>query len=437
MYAPESPESQPQYAVPDQHLIAVNDYPYHMQVIPTSRMFTIRKALQKYRTHAGPDAPVYDASQGDGGESLPGVPREILERANAMQLTTGTAYDAAAGTDRFRKTVAEKYWALASSTGWDSGNVVAAQGGRDALIKAYEAMISLGRGRVGDVLITSAVPWISYNWGPYAVGLNVLRAPGDANEAWAYTEDALIETVEFAKRTGRWAAGLILTSPDNPTGRTMTLEQQIALAIKALGLGIAFVLFDWMYHWVTSGRPHDINDVLHAFTPEERNRLMFLDGLTKSLGASNVRSAHLVASKDVCNFITSRASHGVVTSFYSQAVAIAAYEMGYAEACKSIVEPTNASREVMRRFIAERKLKAIMGDGYYGFIDVTEWIEKAGLADSDELGQKLGEEFGVAIVPGVFFSPAGKNWIRFSYALPPERTAAAVQRFYEGLQSLS
>ena len=95
------------------------------------------------------------------------------------------------------------------------------------------------------------------------------------------------------------------------------------------------MLFDWIYHWVTDGGHNDINVVLQAFSPEERERLIFLDGLTKSLGASNIRSAHLLAGKEVVKYIVSQASHGVIPSYFSQAVAIAAYEMGFENAAAS------------------------------------------------------------------------------------------------------
>jgi aspartate/methionine/tyrosine aminotransferase len=45
---------------------------------------------------------------------------------------------------------------------------------------------------------------------------------------------------------------LVVTSPDNPTGRTMPLDEQILLARTAFDLGYPFVLFDWIYHWVTT-----------------------------------------------------------------------------------------------------------------------------------------------------------------------------------------
>lgn len=426
---------QPQYAVADHELIPVVDYPQHTRPIPTSRMFVIKQALQTYLDKGG--TVTYDASQGDGGKSLPGVPPELLERANELQLAKGTGYGSPAGEPEYRASVADQYWGIESELGWGPANVVAGQGGRDILLKAFQAMIDRGYQRVGDVLITSAVPWISYNWGPYGVGLNVLRAAGDPDRAWQLDEDALDETLKVAASSGRKAAGMLITSPDNPTGRTMTLDEQIQLAKLALAKGVRYVLFDWIYHWISDDEPHNINDVLREFSPEERNQLMFLDGLTKSLGGSNIRNAHLVASEEVCKYITSRSSHGVIINFYSQAVAMAAYEQGFENVVQVINEPTKASREVLRRFIDKKGLQAIMGNGYYAFINVEKWVRAAGYADTIELGQRLAEDYGIAVVPGAFFSAAGKYWIRFSYAQRPDLTEGAVERFYEGLHGIA
>jgi aspartate aminotransferase len=426
----------PLFAVPESNRIPVNHYLADTLAIPPSRMFLIRESLAKYKAKAGENAPTFDASQGDGGASLPGVPVEILERANELQIEQGTAYNQPWGTVRFRKAAAENYWHLNAGSGWGQENIAFVQGGRDGLQKAYSAMVSLGNQQIGDALVVSRVPWISYNWGPYAVGLNVLLAPGQPEEGWRYTPDAIQECADYAGQVGRKVAGIVITSPDNPTGRTIPLEEQIDLARAALDSGYPFVLFDWIYHWVTDNGPSDINVVLQAFSPQERERLIFLDGLTKSLGASNVRSAHLLAGKQVIQHLTSQASHGVVPSFYAQAVAIAAYEMGFDKAATSIIEPTKQSRKVLRQALTEAGIRFIMGDGYYAFIDCTPYIEGGNLGDSDGLLLYLAENFGVAIVAGSYFSEAGANWIRFSYALPPERTAQAVQRLLEGLNSL-
>lgn len=426
----------PVYAVPDASLLPVSDHLRRMAPTPASRMFLINKGLQVFRENH-PQAETYDASQGDGGASLPGVPVEILERAAHMHAAHGTGYDMPYGTDAYRQAVAEQYWKLQPGLGFGPANVVATAGGRDALLKAYQAILQLGHGRQGDVLIVSRVPWISYTWGPYGVGANVLLAPGDAREGWAYSKQALAECIRFAARTGRRVAGLVITSPDNPTGNSLPAEKQAMLARAALEGGAAFVILDWMYHYVTDEQPMDLNAFLGMFEPPERQRLIFMDGITKSLGASNIRNCHLIAGEQVVRLVTARASHGVIPSFYSLAVAMAAYEMGYAEACRSIVEPTNASRLILQDYLQQVGMRHIMGKGYYAFIHVGEWLERRGWQDSEPLGKLLAEEYGLAVVPGVYFSPFASEWVRFSYATPPDRTLVAARRLKESLDSLA
>lgn len=425
----------PVFAVDEKNLIPVSDHLKQLVDIPPSRMFLINKSLKTYKDKF-PGSPIYDASQGDGGASLPGTPKYILERALQIQLEHGTAYDMPFGTEAYRKSVIEQYWKLESSSGWGPANVLGTAGGRDALVKAYQAMLALGHGRQGDLIMVSRVPWISYNWGPYGVGANVLWAPGDPAEGWAYSEDAIRASVKFAEAKGRKIAGLVITNPDNPTGLTIAVEKQVSLAKAALEAGVAFVLFDWMYHYVTDETPMELNSFLKFFTPEERKRLMFLDGITKSLGGSNIRNCHLIADEGVIKFITARGSHGVIPSFFSLAVAMAAYEMGFAEAAKTIIEPTNASRIALKELLLRNEFQHILGKGYYAFINVADYLKPKGWADTELLGGYLAENHGVAVVPGAFFSPFGGEWIRFSYATPAERTAGAFKRLIEGLSSL-
>jgi aspartate aminotransferase len=427
------PNHEPDYAVPEANLVPVSA---HLGLqIPPSRMFLINKSLKVYRQKY-PERATFDASQGDGGASLPGVPREILERAAQMQLEHGTAYDMPYGTDSFRRSVVENYWKMDADIGLGPTNVIGTAGGRDALLKAYQAMLALGRGRQGDLIIVSRVPWISYNWGPYSIGANVMWAPGEPEQGWAYTEDSLYECVHFAAHSGRKIAGLIITNPDNPTGLTISPDRQIKLAKTALQAGVGFVLFDWMYHYVTDEQPMNINHILRSFEVEERSRLMFLDGITKSLGGSNIRCCHLIASDDVTKYIVSRASHTVMPSFFALAVAMAAYDMGYTKAARSIIEPTNASRKLVKAFCDQQDFRYILGKGYYTFIHVGKWLQKKGWDSTESLGQYLAEDHGLAVVPGAFFSPYGNEWIRFSYATPPERTQGALERLVEGLSAL-
>jgi aspartate aminotransferase len=429
-----SPET-PAFAVPEANLVPVSDHLRKLMAIPPSRMFLINKSLKVFQEKQ-PGVPVFDASQGDGGASLPGVPEALLDRAFELQKQHGTAYDMPFGTEAYRKSVAESYWKLAPDTGWGTANVIGTQGGRDGLVKAYQAMLALGHGRQGDVVVVSRVPWISYNWGPYGIGANVMWAPGRAEEGWAYSEEGIRACVTEAAKSGRKVAGLVITSPDNPTGQTLTLERQITLARTALEAGVAFVLFDWMYHAVGDGDMHDVNVLLRAFEPALRKRLMVLDGITKSLGGSNIRNCHLLADAEVVKTIVAQASHTVIPSFFSLAVAMAAYEKGFQAASAPIAEPCRASRAWLRGFLKEQGLTHIIGQGYYAFIKVADALKAKGWADSEPMGQHLAEEHGVAVVPGAFFSPYGGEWIRFSYATPPERTQGAAERLVAALKSL-
>ena len=144
----------PQYVVPPENRVPVNRYPASMMDIPPSRMFLIRDALKAYREKLGANAVTYDASQGDGGASLPGVPVELLQRALELQIEHGTAYDQPWGTVQFRKAAAEHYWHLDPATGWGPENILFVQGGRDGLQKAYGAMINIGNKQILNIVGT-------------------------------------------------------------------------------------------------------------------------------------------------------------------------------------------------------------------------------------------------------------------------------------------
>ena len=90
----------------------------------------------------------------------------------------------------------------------------------------------------------------------------------------------------------------------------------------------------------------------------------------------------------------------------------------------------------MKAFLDEHNFTSILGKGYYAFIYVGNWLRERGWVDTEPLGQYLAEEHGVAIVPGAFFSAYGGEWVRFSYATPPEKTLGAANRLLAGLNSL-
>jgi aspartate/methionine/tyrosine aminotransferase len=118
------------------------------------------------------------------------------------------------------------------------------------------------------------------------------------------------------------------------------------------------------------------------------------------------------------------------------AVAQAAYQMGFKQVSRSLIDPINRSRKIIKEFLDQHDFEYVIGKGYYTFIHVKRWLAACGWETAAPLGKYLAEEHGLAVVPGEFFSPYGREWIRFSYALPPEKTAGAAQRLLEGLTAL-
>ena len=63
-------DTQPVTVVPTENLVPVSDHLRRLAPIPPSRMFLINKRAAVYRQKV-PDGETFDASQGDGGASLP------------------------------------------------------------------------------------------------------------------------------------------------------------------------------------------------------------------------------------------------------------------------------------------------------------------------------------------------------------------------------
>lgn len=66
------PNTTPVFAVDEKNLVPVSNHLKQMMDIPPSRMFIINKSLKVY-VEKNPGAKIFDASQGDGGASLPGT----------------------------------------------------------------------------------------------------------------------------------------------------------------------------------------------------------------------------------------------------------------------------------------------------------------------------------------------------------------------------
>lgn len=424
------------------------------RIIQPSKMFLIKEELQSFAAN-NPHVPLYDASQGDGGASLGGVPKEELAQAllNYLPTQSTTKYGNPIGREDIRKAIVENYYRFSDVS---PEQVIIGDGGRDLLQKWYQLIVQ-GVGYTGGSIIISAAPWGSYMQGTYMNGLNTVLAPGSADNGFALTVEGIDEAIALAKQEGHPAVALVITSPDNPTGNYMELSAIHTLISHAVSKGISYVLVDLMYQTVTDPDVgmYNIASLLSSLSKEEREAVFFLDGLTKSIGGSNLRNCHLVCgSMTHSTLLKGLATHSVLPNALGEAAALAVYGSEDPLAhpwVQRVVVPTAQSRAYLREALPAKGFRYIMGQGYYAFINVWPWLGKRipneqtiidpfdgtqtnELRTSAHIKSYLAQKKGVAIIHGsVFRQP---DFIRFSYANTPAYVQASLERMEEGLQEL-
>jgi len=424
--------------------------------VPPSKMFLIKLELNEFTMH-NPGVPVYDASQGDGGLSLGGIPREELAEALIRYLPAErtTMYGTPVGREDIRRAIIENYYKFEPRTGLTPDHVVLGDGGRDVLQKWYQVVQQSG-GRYGDLVLVSAAPWPSYLQGPYINGLNILLAPGDPNNDFKIKPEGINESIAFAARNGQKIKGLIITSPDNPTGNYMDMDEILHLIQHAVSRGIEYILIDLMYQAVIDPevKPYDFNFLFQELTQKELKSVCLMDGLTKKAGASNLRNAHLVCPReDIVQKIKGIATHTVLPNALGEAAALEIYsqnEPTHHPWVKKVVVTTAESRKIVKSRFKELGYRFICHQGYYAFINIWKYLgkkmpedkvlkEKNGnqiktIKNVNTLKSYLSTKCGVAVIHGnVFKQP---DFIRFSYANTPEYTSGAIDRLHESLSAL-
>lgn len=444
----------PQICDNEEHLIPVSKY--NRRDVWPSKMFTIKLELDEFSKN-NPEIPVYDASQGDGGMSLGGIPKQEIAEALLRYLPDNrtTKYGEPNGSFILRNAIYENYYRFDSDTGLTPENIVVGDGGRDILQKWYQA-ISQDTGGGGDFILVSAAPWGSYPEGSYINGFNMLCAPGNPDNAFKITPEGIDLSVEFVQKHSRKITGIIITSPDNPTGNYLSEDEMVTLIEHSVTRKIIHIFVDLIYQAVTDPEIgcYNVNKIYKQLSSEAKKKVCFMDGLTKKAGASNIRNAHLVCgSIETAKKLKGISTHTILPNVAGEAVA---YEIYRQERplqhpwVKRVIDPTAKSRVIVKKRLKELGFKFICDQGYYAFINIYPWLGKkipTGKELIDESGKKvynienvetlksyLSAKCGLAVIHGSVFRQS--HFIRFSYANAPEYTDCAITRLEQGLKDL-
>lgn len=215
---------------------------------------------------------------------------------------------------------------------------------------------------------------------------------------------------------------ILLNFPCNPTGATLSREEMFEILAFAERHDL-IVLADEVY----SELNYEVEDApLPSFAgfPEHKDRVILLNGFSKSWAMTGYRLGYACGPVDVIDAMMKIHQYGIMSApTLSQAAGVEAMDHGDADVQRM-------KREYRRR--RDRLVSALNAMGlatvtpkgaFYIFPD----IRTTGM-DDETFALRLLQEQGVACVPGSAFGASGAGFVRMSYATSLDKIDLAIER---------
>ena len=222
------------------------------------------------------------------------------------------------------------------------------------------------------------------------------------------------------KKVTKKTKAILLNFPCNPTGAVL-LRKDVEEILKFAKKHDLIVLADEVY----SELNYEDGDLISfASFPEYHDRVILLNGFSKSWAMTGYRLGYACGPEDVIDAMMKIHQYGIMSApTLSQAAGVEAMDHGDKDVDRMRRE-YRKRRDYLVPALNDLGLKTVMPKGaFYIFSDVC----STGLKD-DEFALKLLKEFGVAVVPGSAFGACGAGFVRMSYATSLEKIRLAVER---------
>jgi aspartate aminotransferase len=359
----------------------------------------------------------HDICSLSAGEPDFDTPAFIRQAAEAALVDGQTRYGPVAGEPALRQAIATK---LAQENGVSLGfdQVLVTNGGKQALYNLFQVLLD-----PGDEVLLPSPYWLSYPEMAHLAGASVQLLPSEAESGFRLDPARLEAAITPASRL------LVLNSPSNPTGMVMTRSEMEAVAEVLRRHPRVAVVCDEIYEFLTA--PGHRHHCFAAVAPDLAERIFLVNGFAKGWAMTGWRLGWLAGPKHVvaaASALQSQSTSNVCT--FAQFGALAAIE-----ASRDCVRAMAAQFDERRALLSER-LMAIEGiklrppeGAFYAFPDVSHW----GL-DSMTLCNRLLDEVGLAVVPGVAFGD--DRCIRLSCAAAPAAIEDGIDRLSRFLTGL-
>ena len=346
---------------------------------------------------------------GLGEPDLP-TPDVIRRAAVKVIIEEQNGYTSHAGLLSLREKIAGEYPHLEQNP----DRVIVTAGSQEALYLALLALIDEG----DEVLLP--------NPGFVAYPTIVKMAGGAARFYRLPREDGFAFDVdEFRRALTPQTKVVVCISPSNPTGRTLSREDLIAIADAVRDHG-AYLISDEIYRelYYTPERPASASSFF--------DRTIVISGLSKSMSMTGWRLGWIGGDEAVIK--AALVLHGYVTtcaSTVSQKASLVAWS-DEAEAARAGFRATfRARRDHLLQLIGtELGLQAVSPEGaFYTMLDVSKFGPSMKVAEA--LLQAR-----VITVPGAAFGSESEGFLRVSFCADHETLSEGVQRIKRGLESL-
>ena len=340
------------------------------------------------------------------GEPGAPVPAAVRAAAEAALARGRVGYTEALGIPELRARIARLY---RDRYGVDvpADRVAVTGGSSGAFNLAFLAMFDVGD-RVG--LPTPGYP--AYRNILTALGLEVVEIPATAEDRWQASA-AAIEKVHAEKPL----AGVIVASPNNPSGTMMTRDGLKALVDGCRAMNISLVM-DEIYHGL-------VYDGAEVTALEFSDDIIVVNSFSKYFCMTGWRVGWMVLPENLVRPVERIAQNLFISpSELSQRAALGAFE------ATEELEAVKAGYAQSRRLLLDKLPKIGLDrflpvDGaFYVYADVSRYTN-----DSLDYCRRMLNEAGVAATPGLDFDTGrGASFVRFSFAGRTDAIADACER---------
>lgn len=339
------------------------------------------------------------------GESDEVTPEFIREAAVASLQAGETFYAHNLGLPELRHAIAGYMHGLHPQQNTDAwfDRIAVTSGGVNGLMVAVQTLVD-----AGDEVVLVTPVWPNLVAQPRILGARVRTVPlkADATGAWQLDMAALLATITPGTKL------LLVNAPNNPTGWTLTREEQATILAHCRNTG-TWILADEVYErlYYESGTPNGAApSFLDVAAPDDR--LIVTHSFSKSFLMTGWRLGWLVlppaltpAVGKLIEFNTSCAP-----VFVQRGATVALQRT--AEVTPALVQHLRTCRDTLVPLLAAVPGVSVATPrgGMYAFFHIE------GHDDCLTLAKRLVREAGLGLAPGSAFGDEASGWLRWCFA---------------------